>query len=274
MADAPKTVTIWDGILDDEPTPDAKTKAIKAAVELNLHKFEQHKEALLDHLRSASRMVRLPGVARPIKKPFNEEQARHRLTRLAQGYFLRQVTTPAAERAAGLRKLAEALGEAGDLAETAKQDHFGSDLFSVWFDEPLREPRGQVTGFDRDDDGSVRIRVEYFTEIDFKEMVARLGDFQAATLRAAKDVPTTAPGPAASLPRGFIRELADVYRKSTGRKEGAGRGPFARFVMKFLTALDPSCGITDESLIDAIKNALRKPRAWRVAAKGRRRSTK
>ena len=34
----------------------------------------------------------------------------YRLTRLAQGYFLRQVTTPAAERAAGLRKLADALG--------------------------------------------------------------------------------------------------------------------------------------------------------------------
>jgi len=43
MADEPKPITIWDGILD-EPASDARTKAIKEAVEAGLKAFEQQKE--------------------------------------------------------------------------------------------------------------------------------------------------------------------------------------------------------------------------------------
>ncbi len=101
-------------------------------------------------------------------------------------------------------------------------------------------------------------------------MVASLGDFHAAVLRAIKDVRTTGPGPAAILPLTYIGALADAYLELTGRKPGAGVGPFTRFVMLFRAALNPSYNITDESgdkrvdesMIEAIKKALRR---WRRA---------
>jgi hypothetical protein len=274
-----ENVTIWDGILDEGPKPDAGIEAVKTAVEARLAEFNHCVESLLDHLRTVSGNHR----------SFDQEKVRWRLTRLAQAYFLRQVRTPITARVAGLRKLAEALNRARDLAENARQDHIGSDLFSEWFDGPPRDPRGTVV---RDDDGS--LRVVYFPEIDFKQMVASLSDFQAAVLRAAEDmmVPLwprsshrrkimakqTSPrlilrmrsGPAASLPELFIGGLADAYQELTGRKPGTGTGPFYRFVMEFRAALDPSYKSkdekgdwrVDESMIEAIKIALRR---WRRA---------
>jgi hypothetical protein len=44
-----------------------------------------------------------------------------------------------------------------------------------------------------------------------------------------------------------------LYRDTTGSKPGAGDGPFAKFVMKFLNALGRN--IEYESVIDAIKDA-------------------
>jgi hypothetical protein len=245
---------IWDGILDEGPKPDAGIEAVKTAVMEHLVEFDQRIGRLLDRLRAVS--------ANP---SFDQEKARRRLIRLAQAYFLRQVTTPATDRVAGLNRLAEALGRVRDLAETTRQDHVGSDLFSLWFDRPPRDPGGQIV---RNDDGS--LRTVYFPEFDLKEMVASLAAFQAASIRAAKNVPTTAPGPAAILPQRYIGALADAYLELTGRKPGAGLGPFYRFVVQFRAALDPSYETTDESgderldesMIEAIKKALHR---WRRA---------
>jgi hypothetical protein len=104
-------------------------------------------------------------------------------------------------------------------------------------------------------------------------------------LRAALDVPSRQPGPSPSLPESFIRALRDEYEHRTGRPAGRGVGPFLRFVMRFRAALDPSYKTTgesgdarvDESMLDAIKHALRKPRLFPFsdpASKDRRRSTK
>jgi hypothetical protein len=151
------------------------------------------------------------------------------------------------------------------LAEAVRQQTVGSDLFSAWFDGPPRDPRGEIV---RDDDGS--LRVQHVAETDFEEMVASLGSCQAATLRAAKNVPATPPGPVPSLPLRYIGGLADAYQDLTGRNPGAGVGPFYRFVMKFRAALDPSYKTEDESgderldesMIETIKTALRQ---WRRA---------
>ena len=116
-------------------------------------------------------------------------------------------------------------------------------------------------------------------------MVAHLKDYQAAVLRAALDVPTRLPGPSPTLPESYIRALRDEYEHGTRRPAGRGVGPFLRFVMRFRAALDPSYKTTDgsgdervdESMVDAIKHALRKPPSFRLAtqqAKDRRRSTK
>ncbi len=254
---------IWEGILDVELAADARIAAIKAAVQSKLIEFEKHIDFLLDHVRTVSCMVSVPGAARPIKKPLNEAHARQRLLRLAQAYFWRQEITPAADRAARFRELAQALGKARDLAELARQDHVGSDLFAAWFDGLPRDPRGQLV---RDDDGS--LRAVHFPDIDVAAIVASLDGFQTAALRAAKDVPTTQRGMAAALPPLFIRALADAFQELTLLEARSGRGPFYQLVIKFRTALDPSYkiiyesrdGCVDESMIDAIKLALGKRR--------------
>jgi hypothetical protein len=58
------------------------------------------------------------------------------------------------------------------------------------------------------------------------------------------------------MPRDYIEALAAVYRDKTGSKPGAGNGPFAKFVMEFLTALGRR-NIEYETVIKAIKDARR-----------------
>jgi len=242
-------VKIWDVILNEEPSP-----AVKRAIEAGLAEFEKHKKNLLNHLSEN----------RHKSRPFDEEKWWLRLNHLAQMHFLWQAMPTAAKRGADLRKLAERLDRICRLAKTVRQDNVCNELVSQMFYGILpREPRGRVIiGEDRS------IRVVLFPEIDFKQMLASLQDYQAAVLRAANDVPSRQRGPSPSLPESYIRALRDVYEESTGRSAGRGEGPFARFVMRFRAALDPSYKTTDaigderadESVIDAIKNALRRSR--------------
>jgi hypothetical protein len=241
-------IGLWKDILDEEPAP-----AVKKAVEAGLAKFEKHKRVLLEHLSTNWR---------PKSMPFDEVKCWLRLTRLAQMYFLQQAMTPPSERAARLRKLAEVLDRARALAKKAAQDDLGcDDLLSTMFTGTLpRDPGGTLVP---DQDGS--FRVVYFAEIGLKQIAESLGSYRAAVLRAADDVPTAGAGKPVILPRSYIHALADVYRGSTGREPGSGRGPFSRFAMKFWTALDPSYKTTGEngrervdySLIEAIKLARR-----------------
>jgi hypothetical protein len=251
---------IWDGILRDQPAP-----AVKKAVEARLAEFEKHKKSLLDHL-SKSRRFQF--------RPFDEEKCWFRLTRLAQVYFLRQATPPAAKREADLRKLAEVLDRACRLAEKVRQDNAGGEWVSQYFDGILpREPRGEIVRDERgqivwDENGLPRLVM--FVETDFKRITATLKDFQAAVLRIADDVPSRRPGRSPSLPESYIRALAEVYQEGTQRPAGRGAGRFFRFVMQFRAALDPAYKTTDESgdarvdesVVDAIKHALRKPRLF------------
>jgi len=194
----------------------------------------------------------------------DEEKCWLRLTRLAQVYFLWEAMPHAAKREADLRKLAETLGRASRLAEKVRQDNVGSELVSHLIEGILpREPRGRMV---LGEDGP--LRADFYPETDFKQMVGRLKDYQAAVLRTVLDVPTRLTGPSPSLSKSFIRRLRDEYEHSTGQRAGRGVGPFLRFVMQFRAALDPSYHTTDESggervdrsMIDAIQDALRKPR--------------
>jgi len=235
--------------LDEELPP-----ALKKAVEARLARFDQHKGTLLDHLRKYKRD--------PQSQPRDAEEWWPQLTRLAQLYFLQQVMTPPSERAARLRKLAEILERAHILANKAAQDDLGCDyLISTLFRGVLpRDPGGMIIS---DQDGS--FRTEYFPHL--KHIVAKLQFYQAAVLRAADDLPIIDRKPAI-LPLEYIRILADVFRTSTGRQPGSGRGPFTKFLMKFRVALDPSYKskvnkgdeYVDDSLIEAVKSARRKGR--------------
>jgi hypothetical protein len=228
--------------------------ALKKAVEARLARFDQHKGTLLDHLRQYKRD--------PESQPRDAEEWWPQLTRLAQLYFLQQVMTPPSERAVRLRKLAGVLERAHVLANKAAQDDPGYDyLISKLFRGVLpRDPGGMIIP---GKDGSVR--VEYFPHL--KQIVAKLQFYRAAVLRAADDVPIIDRKPAI-LPLEYIHILAHVFRTSTGREPGSGRGPFTKFLMKFLAALDPSYKsrvnkgdkYVDNSLIEAVKSARRKGR--------------
>jgi hypothetical protein len=248
------TVKISDAILSERPAP-----SVVRAIKTNLAEFNKRKDKLIDHLKGRS----------PGSEQVDEEKLWHNLTSLAQLHFLRKTSPTTVERKARLRKLAELLHRASNLAERARQDNIGVDLVSALFDGALpRDPPGQIV---RDDNGT--LRVVHFSNIGFAEMVATLATYQAVALRTADDVPAVPPGKTPILPRSFIIALAEVYRRSTGRKPGAGKGPFARFVVQFRAALDSSQkiadGNVDNSVIDAIKDALRKERTQKKDRKPR-----
>jgi hypothetical protein len=248
-----ETVKISDAILSERPAP-----SVVRAIKTNLAEFNKRKDKLIDHLKGCS----------PGSEQLDEEKLWRNLTSLAQLYFLRKTSPTTVERKARLRKLAEILHRASNLAERVRQDNIGVDLVSALFDGALpRDPPGQIVH----DDGT--LRVVHFSNIGFAKMVATLATYQAVALRTADDVPAVPPGKTPILPRSFIIALAEVYRRSTGRKPGAGQGPFARFVVQFRAALDFSQKITDgnvdNSVIDAIKDALRKERTRKKDRKPR-----
>jgi hypothetical protein len=240
-----QSIKISTAILDEKPAP----KIIKA-IEINLARFGQYKETVIDHLSKS----------RPSKaEDFDGEKWWGHLTPLAQAYFLQREMPSAPERRASLLKLAEALDRARSLAENVRQDNAGSELISHLFDGTLpRDPPGQLI---QNEDGS--IGVVYLERLDFEKLVPALSAYQAAVLRVANYLPSPRSGKPPFLPSTFIRALAEVYLGSTGRKPGAGVGPFVRFVMLFRAALDPSYEAPDDadrSVIDAVQDALRKPR--------------
>jgi hypothetical protein len=240
-----QSIKISTAILDQKPAP----KIIKA-IEINLARFDQHKRTVIDHL-SKSRLFKA--------EDFDGEKWWGRLTPLAEAYFLQREMPSAPKRKASLLKLAEALGRARSLAENVRQDNAGSELISHLFDGTLpRDPPGQLI---LNKDGS--IEMVYLDSLDFEKLVPALSDYQAAVLRAANYLPSPRSGKPPFFPPTFIRALAEVYLGSTGRKPGAGVGPFARFVTLFRAALDPSYEAPDDadrSVIDAVQDALRKPR--------------
>ena len=230
--------------LSEEPPP-----ALKKAVEARVAAFYRHKDTLLDHLRKSKRD--------PKSQPLDAAEWWPQLTLLAQLYFLHQIMTPPSERVARLHKLAKVLERARVLAKKAAQDDLGCDylLLTLFKGALPRDPGGTIV---RGEGGS--LQVEYFPHL--KQIVANLQLYRAAVLRIAEDVPAADRKPAI-LPRDYISILADVYRASTGREPGSGHGPFARFLMKFRAALDPSYKAKkgdeylDDSLVEAIKAARR-----------------
>ena len=147
-------------------------------------------------------------------------------------------------------------------------DNVGSELISQFFDGVLpREPSGRIIfdehgKFWHETKDGIVFHTEYFPEIDFKQIVARLDDYKAAVFRAANDVPTRKSGDLPFLPGSYIRILASTYQDITGRKPGAGIGPFFRFVMLFRAALDPSYKTTDENGDERVDGTVLDAIAW------------
>ena len=243
MSDAGgKKIKLWDGIIEyDQPVPDPKTEAVKAAIEVGLTAFDRHQEALLTILRNDYERG-------PRAEPFDADRSWRGLTSLAGAYFWRatvkQEVMPAAELVGRLRELEKAFGSARALADKAMQDDVGGALCSSWWEgtSEYAEAEGRFVDL-------------LYIKREFEKAVTSLAALETAAIRAAGDVPTRPGRPkgTAILPWDFIEALAAQYRDTTGSKPGAGDGPFAKFVMKFLSALGRN--IEYESVIDAIKDA-------------------
>jgi hypothetical protein len=241
-----KSSKISSAILDQDPAPQ-----IIRAIETGLARFGQHKTIIIDQLSNSQHSK---------VENFDNEKWWGRLVRVAEIYFLEKARRPAAKRKTELLALAKLLDRACKLAENVRQDAIGLEMISLLFDGLLpRDPPVQIT---LDKNGS--IRVAHLPNLDFKKLMEALSRYHAAVLRAAHYLPSPRSGTPPFLPSSFIRQLAAIYLESTERKAGAGDGPFVQFVTQFRAAVDPSFkpkAYVDQTVLDAVKDALRRPRS-------------
>jgi hypothetical protein len=208
--------------------------------------FERHMAVLLAILEE---------VRGRTAKPHGPD-SRSILKMCALSYYMdeRPTRVPTADLIKPLFKLRKALREArSTLEDVIKGNHFlYLNLFSAWCDEQI------------DPDLQDEI-IEDQLNAAFHKLAAAvdagMAALETAAFRAAGNLRKRPGRPSGTgiLPPGFIIELESAYRYITGKPGGAGPGPFARFVRKFLEALGRT--ITEESVIEAIK-AAKKRKEW------------
>ena len=88
-----------------------------------------------------------------------------------------------------------------------------------------------------------------------KEVVASLYTFARVARKAAADMRRESGRPKGTsvLPPHCIINLADVYRRSTGRRPSRVEGPFAQFVREFLTAIGQGGKLSNKYVVEKIK---------------------
>jgi hypothetical protein len=226
-------------------------KSIRDMVAADLARFDLHRGDLLDVLIT----VRKRGLG-PVS--FDAEVLWPDIARLAQWYFWRERTKPIPNgvRTELLGQLVKALGRA---CAAAKEDGVVDDLFRSIYEAangPLTP--GVVPNIDPSAvSRSLRIVTKSIEGMLILESAAR---------RAAANVHRRdgRPKGTSALPSEYVVRLAMLFRSSTGRKPGAGAGPFARFVSAFLDAIGRR--IADGAVIAAIKSArtqsLQRPSGW------------
>jgi len=203
--------------------------------------FDKHKKTLLDILRNVWGRG-------PKSKPFDGRKAWRTLVGFARFYFgqgsVKQATIPTADRIERLRDIAKILGRALRLVDRTMKTDVGEDLFSAWW---------EVTGKEHaKPDGTFDPR---YMERKFKQAVKSLGVLETAASHGADHVARAKRGRPPILTRDDIWNLAAVYRDSTDSVPGAGGGPFAEFIMKFLNAAGRRDDIEYDSIVEAIKDA-------------------
>ena len=231
--------TPWDDMMEyasEEPAPDARTEAVKAAIKPSLTAFGRRKEQLLDILCKAHKRG-------PKSKPFDADKAWLRLphlVRLFLGGRTKQDETRGAKRVKRLHELAKALGNARAMIDKTMQDDVGDALCASWWmgtSEYTKAKRFFQGFFYIYDNGKGRFVLDIghkFKKVVEKD-VARLAALEAVAIRAADDVLTKRGRPkgTAILTQYNIEALAAVYRETTYTKPGASDGPFAKFVREF-----------------------------------------
>ena len=218
-----------------------------------LSAFAGHKEKLIATLRNEH-----SGNA----QSFNEERAWYLLEGAALVYVSHEAsvrqqrsTAPASDRVNKLVQFGEALRVARQTADDVMPAVRGH-LFVEW------------CAANGNPDFTDPVIAKY--ESAFDDLVAGLTSLEDAAFRAAEDVRK---GPGALygtsiLPHHVILQLESTYREITKRDAGAGGGPFARFVEKFLNALGRT--LAQGSIEKAIKAAKKNEESDPVTNRWRR----
>jgi hypothetical protein len=234
----------------EEPAPDPRAEAIKAAIEAPLTAFDRHRDDLLAMLQEVCER-------KPKVNFFNPDEAWRDLRFIAWDFFQRErsreeqnMEVPAAGRLKRLLQLGNALGDARRRLDAAMRHAVRGGLYIEWCiahgDPDITDPIIDV--FEKEFD-----RVT-------SDVVAGLAALETAAFCAADNVRQNQvrrpgrPGGTSLVRHGFILSLERVYRESTRKRAGVGAGPFAQFVKKFLEALGRK-GIEEQSIIKAIKIA-------------------
>jgi hypothetical protein len=216
-------------------------------LQARLVEFQRHQEELLDILQKACQR-------RPTIKSFNKQKAWWSLEFMAAAYLVREANkrkrtlAPASDRADLLDQLGSALAEARRKLDEVKQHDVRGYLLIEWC-----EANGNP-------DWTSPV-IEVF-ESEFDKMVggvtASLTDLEDAAVRAAQQI-RQAPGRpdgTGALQHDLIIGLESTYRDITGKRGGAGPGPFARLVKEFLNALGHE--MTEAAVIGALLDAKRR----------------
>jgi hypothetical protein len=229
----------------DKPNDDG-VEAFKATIDKFLVQFGSHKETLLSLLRDAQN-------GDSTADPFDAERAWHNIELLARLFHAqdleKQKAMSNAEREARFRKIAEILGRARDLIDDAMNAPdlaLANDLVSGWWEgtSEYAEAAGRWADL-------------LYIQSEFKKTLENLAALQSGAVRAADGAHKGRGRPRGGLvlTPNHIYSLADVYRSSTGSKPRAGEGPFARFVLAFLSAIERGHIVTDAHVIALIKGS-------------------
>jgi hypothetical protein len=210
-----------------------------ASIEERLTEFRKHKETLLSHLQKA--------YERGSKtEPFDKDKLWSELETVARVQHtvekITRETMDAAERKARLRKLADVLTRARSTLEDAmRSPDLTVDLIDSW-----EGPTEYVEA------GGDLVYIDIEGEIE--KVMKGLAALEKAAAQAVSGTQRNPGRPRGSsvLSPAYIRPLADLYRKCTGLKPGAGQGPFARFVGEYLIAIGLGL-IGEDRLVDIIK---------------------
>ena len=218
------------------PSSQAATNGIfRGRFAAELTRFSRHKQKLLDALVEGHR--RGPKLA-----AFDKDKSWDDLLHLAQFYFRSEEAKKNKKSARTyvkqLTEFADHIGKAQSLVPNGAYGDVGSYIFWMW---SRKVKKGGLPP----------------TAIDFDRFFTILAEFKMAARRAAdreRAKPGRPRGPSVLPSSEALTGLAAAYRRCTGSKPGAGRGPFARFAMKCLVALGRR-DIKEDPLIDAIKVA-------------------
>ena len=224
-------------ILDDRMEP------FKAEIEEKLASFAGHKERLLRRLRDAYDL-------NPKAEPLDEAKSWFGIETTAYQYFALQILKQTVmDHEARYRAISSAAQRAKETMEKARWADHGGNLLKAWLEGNMEFAEATEQYSDLLDGGVEFGRI-------FDKAAESLTELELAANQLADEFRKERGRPkgTGALPWNYICALAWDYRKSTGKRPGAGDGPFARFVREFLAAI----GQGDKSkhyVFDVIKDA-------------------